>query len=178
MIVLSPIHLRVVAVLLSLLTSFFASLLASVLLSSLGASAALAQQMQSVSASQSALLIAAKALLAERKYSEALQILAVLAKKDPLNAELFRCLGDSYLALEQQDGAVSAYERSLALEPSNEAVVLVLAKLYREREQSDTLRQWYDTGGSSITQPEGVSTTRSTEKGGKAADTTGKTHRN
>jgi tetratricopeptide (TPR) repeat protein len=78
-------------------------------------------------------LASAKTLLAERNYTEAAQMLALLAKRDSMNALVFRYLGDAQLGLDNAEAAIPAFERAVRLDSNAQYPILSLAKIFRDR---------------------------------------------
>jgi tetratricopeptide (TPR) repeat protein len=96
----------------------------------------------SPTASSSALpsLTSAKLLISERNFTEAAQMLTLLAKRDSMNTVIFRYLGDAQLSLDNTEAAIPAFERSVRLDSTNIYSIIALAKIFRDRAQQKEAR--------------------------------------
>jgi predicted TPR repeat methyltransferase len=68
-------------------------------------------------------------LVAARKHRDAIEVLALNAKLFPRSSSAHRRLGDAYAAAGDTRLAVRSYERSLALDPRDDASRAALARL-------------------------------------------------
>lgn len=79
---------------------------------------------------------AKKETLAKR-YTAAIKHWKELAKKEPLNSEVFYWLGDTFYRLKKYDLAEENLKKSLNLNPKNGDAMFVLAHLYMQQKRYD-----------------------------------------
>ena len=72
-------------------------------------------------------------LLVAKKHRDAIKVLALSSELFPGSAAAHQGLGDAYVAAGDTALAVQSYERSLAIDPSNEAAKVALAKLREKK---------------------------------------------
>jgi tetratricopeptide (TPR) repeat protein len=76
---------------------------------------------------------AAKQAFDNSEYTKAVQILQVLAVKEPRNSEIQLWLARSYFEMEQRDAAVNSAEKAVELEPQNSIYHEWLGRAYGEK---------------------------------------------
>jgi tetratricopeptide (TPR) repeat protein len=73
----------------------------------------------------------ARQFIKKGEYQEAERSLKKITKHEPSNEEAWVLLGDSYVGMEKDKKAVTAYEQALRLDPKNEAACLGLGNAYQ-----------------------------------------------
>ena len=68
-----------------------------------------------------------------KKQRDAIRVLALEAQLFPQSAAAHQSLGDAYAAAGETKLAIDSYQRSLALNPKNEAARAALSKLRAQR---------------------------------------------
>ena len=80
------------------------------------------------------LLILGQSLQALEEYEEAIDAFKTYLVKFGTNLSVLNAIGDCYLALDQKEEALEAYERSLQLEPKQDKIRAIVKKIKKKRE--------------------------------------------
>jgi tetratricopeptide (TPR) repeat protein len=72
-------------------------------------------------------------LIGAKNHRDAIRVLALNAQLFPGSAAAFQSLGEAYAAADESTLAIQSYEKSLAINPKNEAARAALAKLRAKR---------------------------------------------
>lgn len=89
------------------------------------------------------------AYILSKKFSKAVAILEPLSERDPRNPMVWTNLGAAYLGNpvlakdEEQQRAIAAFERALALNPATPNVAYNLGLIYLDRQENEQALRWF-----------------------------------